>query len=227
MARPWRVARSLLTLRDQIDRAYPNRSDKSDGFIGDEDHQTRDSDHNPWWVVGSYGVVTAGDFTHDPMHGFDAHDFAEHLRQTRDPRIKYVISNRRIFAGRGGPEPWTWRPYTKENPHTKHFHISVRAEAASDGVAPWKLPATSVAGRIPELDEDGQVITKGAQGHGVELLQKALLAWNSKALPNWGADGDYGDETAEWVAAYQRANQALKPTGNADGATLAFLMRYV
>jgi hypothetical protein len=34
-------------LRDQIDRRWPNRDKRSDGWIGDSDHAARKSDHNP------------------------------------------------------------------------------------------------------------------------------------------------------------------------------------
>jgi hypothetical protein len=54
----WRAARSLLTLRDQIDAAFPNRNRTSDGYIGDANHQSGDSDHNPRFGPG---VVTAAE----------------------------------------------------------------------------------------------------------------------------------------------------------------------
>ena len=34
-------------LRDQIDRRWPNRHKRSDGWIGDAAHAARKSDHNP------------------------------------------------------------------------------------------------------------------------------------------------------------------------------------
>src|SRR5215831_10387849 len=89
-----RVASSLLTIRSQIDAIAPGRSKDSDGTIGDAAHQGRKSDHNP----DQDGVVTAIDITHDPAHGVNAGEFAEMLRVSKDPRIKYVISNARIFS---------------------------------------------------------------------------------------------------------------------------------
>ena len=74
------------------------------------------------------GVVTGMDITHDPAHGLVAGDVAEQLRLSRDPRIKYIISNRRIanFQALGGQPAYAWRPYAGANPHDKHFHISVK-----------------------------------------------------------------------------------------------------
>jgi hypothetical protein len=38
------------------------------------------------------------DITHDPAHGVDAPALGEMLRLSEDPRIKYVVSNARIFS---------------------------------------------------------------------------------------------------------------------------------
>jgi hypothetical protein len=88
----WRLARSLVVLRDQVNKAAPNRRKGSDGTIGNAAHRNRESDHNP----DQQGVVRALDITHDPQNGMDAGRLAEALRVSKDPRIKYIISNRRI-----------------------------------------------------------------------------------------------------------------------------------
>jgi hypothetical protein len=46
--RPWRAAECLLKLRAQVNQIAPTRNKTNDGFIGDADHQSRNSDHNPW-----------------------------------------------------------------------------------------------------------------------------------------------------------------------------------
>ncbi len=119
----WRAAKSLLKLRSQVDEQWPHRRRESDGTIGDSSHQSRDSDHNPWVKDGSVGVVTAIDITHDPVSGCDAERVVASLLSSRDPRIKYIIWNRRIVSAT--VSPWTWRAYAGANPHTKHFHLSV------------------------------------------------------------------------------------------------------
>jgi hypothetical protein len=139
----WRVAKSLLALRDQINRLAPSRERGSDGTIGDARHRSRASDHNPWVRDGGGGVVTAMDITHSPGHGCDAGVIATALSGNRDPRIKYIIWNRRIANSKavGGKSAWEWRAYTGRNPHDKHIHISVKADPASyDSVAAWFLP---------------------------------------------------------------------------------------
>ena len=133
MAEP-RIAAALATLRAQVNTAHPNRLIVSDGWIGDAAHAARTSDHNP----NSASVVTALDLTHDPAHGFDSWDCAEVLRLNKDKRIKYVISNGRIFSS--SVSPWVWRKYTGPNNHAQHVHVSVRGEKQYyDDPAPWDL----------------------------------------------------------------------------------------
>ncbi len=140
--REWRVAESLKTMLAQVNRMAPRRLKASDGTIGDADHATRKSDHNPWVIDGGKGVVTAMDITHDPRHGCSAAAIAESLTASRDHRIKYVIWNRRIayFQAINGAAAWEWRRYTGENPHDKHVHVSVRPDKILyDSTERWAL----------------------------------------------------------------------------------------
>lgn len=138
----WRVANSLLQLRRQINERFPLRSKASDGTVGDARHRTRNSDHNPWIQVGSMGVVSAMDITHDTASGCDGEWLATQLRNSRDSRIKYIIWNRRICnsSAIGTAAPWEWRAYTGSNGHTHHLHLSVKSEAAAfDSAVVWDL----------------------------------------------------------------------------------------
>lgn len=133
----WRVARSLDKLLAQINAYARNRSKISDGSIGDANHSSRVSDHNP----DPRGIVHARDFTHSPSRGFDAHAFVRRLGKAGDRRIKYLISNRQISnpsigAGR-------WRPYSGINAHTQHAHVSVVYSSLEDNTANWPGLGTS------------------------------------------------------------------------------------
>jgi hypothetical protein len=119
----WRLAKSLETLRNQINGAYPNRSRVSDGTIGDAAHAASASDHNP----NINGVVCAIDITHDPANGFDAGAFAEHIRTHRHPNLRYVIFNQRIA---GYWNNWQWEA---SSGHTQHVHVSVGTLNIGDG----------------------------------------------------------------------------------------------
>jgi hypothetical protein len=116
----YRLAGALKALRAQIDEQWPDRDKGSDGWIGDTSHKARRSDHNP----NRRGVVTAIDITRDSENGPDCEQLA--LSCLQDERTKYVIYNRRI-ASQGG----TWRKYSGSNAHTKHVHISVKADTAA------------------------------------------------------------------------------------------------
>ncbi len=138
----WRVATCLTALRDKINALAPRRSRAADGTIGDAMHRTRSSDHNPWVEDGRLGVVTAIDITDDPGKGCSAEKLARSLQAMRDPRVKYVIWNRRIMNARAidGAAPWEWRSYNGANPHKSHLHLSVRPEKASfDSGAEWQV----------------------------------------------------------------------------------------
>jgi lysozyme family protein len=155
----WRVAKSLEVLRDQINVLHPGRRRDNDGTIGDTAHQARTSDHNPWVKDGAIGVVTALDITHDPAHGVDTYAMAETLRRNRDRRIKYVISNRRIFSSQ--LHAWEWHPYTGANPHDHHVHISVLPDKALyDDRTPWNLHR-AVAGEAATRSEKSNLAIQG------------------------------------------------------------------
>ena len=138
----WRVAKSLMVLRRQVDAVAPSRRKDSDGTIGDLKHAARNSDHNPWVVDGTMGVVTALDITHDPDGGCNAEAIAEAIKASCDIRIKYIIWNRRIASSSiiNAVNAWEWRDYPGSNPHTKHVHISVKAEKiAYDSEDEWRV----------------------------------------------------------------------------------------
>lgn len=128
----WYVAGSLNQLLAQLNARAPQRSKVSDGSIGDAAHSARLSDHNPT----ASGQVCARDFTNDPAGGLPGQWLADTLVSGRDPRIKYVIWNRRIADSRRG---WRWEAYTGTNPHDHHVHVSVFAGALGDDTRPWNL----------------------------------------------------------------------------------------
>ena len=128
------LAGSIHTFFQQLNANHPNRSRISDGTIGDRDHQSRSSDHNPWYLVNGRYTVTACDITHDPGNGVDIDRLSDALIASRDPRIKYVIANGLIADSRHG---WVWQPYSGINSHTKHLHLSIVASPICNDKRPW------------------------------------------------------------------------------------------
>jgi hypothetical protein len=139
----WRPVKSLLTLEAQIrayaPRAVPPATDVASwGFLADDAHSSS-SDHYPHYyaALGPIAVVCASDTPHAPALGLDIGVIWESLRISRDPRIGYLIFNRRITGPNHG---WQWEPYTGTDPHDTHGHCStVHTEIADDG-RPWALP---------------------------------------------------------------------------------------
>jgi peptidoglycan hydrolase-like protein with peptidoglycan-binding domain len=191
----WRVAKSLDVLLKQVNEQAPGRSKVSDGSIGDEKHQASKSDHNK----NAAGVVQARDFTHDPADGFDSYKFSETLRTKKDPRIKYVISNYRIFSGNAGPSPWVWRKYTGSNPHSMHGHVSVVDDAKSyDDASEWDIGQTAFVQDPEAAPLTLPKLRVGDEGFYVQMMQVCLR------FQEEDADGEYGVETKAAVQQFQR-----------------------
>lgn len=162
----WRLADSLIVFRDQVNSRWPKRDKSSDGTIGDAAHGARKSDHNP----DEDGIVKAIDITHDPDHGLNCGVLAETLRNSKDPRISYIIWNRRI--SNPAVSDGSWRPYTGINPHDKHMHLSVKKDncdvkAAWIGVAGTEISEIPSGIPAPKLP----LLKYGMQGDAVGILQ--------------------------------------------------------
>lgn len=193
----WRLANSLKTLVDQANHHAPRRNKASDGGIGDAAHQKSGaaSDHNPHIKDMGIGVVTAYDITHDPASGVNTWEMAEYFRLKRDPRIKYVISNSRIFSAT--VSPWTWRKYGGSNPHRSHIHISVNsAKVHYDNDARWDIGWAPPTPTQPDA-EARPILRQGDRGEWVRTVQRLLMIELQ--------DGMFGPMTDREVRLFQRA----------------------
>lgn len=200
----WRVARCLDELLSQWNAAHPGRSKASDGSIGDAAHAARTSDHNPWVGPASDGkmIVTARDFTHDPAHGADADQLVAALVASRDPRIKYLIRNRRMC--RSYPKvvdgrlyaAWEWAPYPGDNPHTKHAHVSCSSvESRYDDARPWNLSTGSAGGSTGQPPgKDDEMLTP----KDIQLLLDTPIRTDGLTMRDALADASFaGNQLAE------------------------------
>lgn len=117
------------------------------GWIGDPDHASRESAHNPENPPppgNPPDEVDAIDVPHAPDRGADMHVMTEELRQAhaagRDNRLRLVIFNGRQWSNYDhaeGPR-FTWRKYYGENPHTKHAHIE-RTDSNRTDLRPFEI----------------------------------------------------------------------------------------
>ena len=112
------------------------------------------------------------------------------------------------------------------------FHWGGRWRSVKDAMH-WEAlvtPAELAAGIVSPrqlLVEDEMTLKRGDSGPAVGVFQEALLVWApGRALPEHGADDDFGGEMEKWVRLYQRAAR-IPDTGQVDGVTAALLARYL
>jgi murein L,D-transpeptidase YcbB/YkuD len=150
MASPAPACRKAVSDANQ---RWPSRRRDSDGIMGDARHQKSKSDHNQG---------NAFDLSHDPGAGCDGEVIA--AAAIKDPRVKYVIWNHRIFNRQRGDTHF--RPYHGQNAHTHHCHVSILAASRND-VRPWPwAPGGKVLSAAIDLSDAGQSQTDHTQaGH--------------------------------------------------------------
>lgn len=119
------------------------------------------------------------------------------------------------IKNRLGQPVWAWGGDWKK-PDRMHFQLDqgpLRVDVD------WStVPNVSSGGGVREEN----VLGKGSSGKAVVEFQNRLLVWDADALPQWGPDGDYGQETIVAVKRFQE-EQGLNPTGDIDGVTAALL----
>jgi hypothetical protein len=210
----WRLAKSLQSLETEIKARYPGTTVWT---IGDQEHQSGASDHNP----NSVGVVCAIDVLGNA--GLSLASLAEALRTSGHPQLKYVIFNRRIATRKNG---WKWVTYHGSNPHTTHVHASVGI--GSDGnSAPGTYDSTVTWGVVGngdyDMGDDMIGLKRGDKGANVQALQYVL----SDAGFNPGEkDGQYGANTAKQVLAMRKSTGSAATDGDElTAAAYAQLLR--
>ena len=108
-------------LRSAINLKYPKRDKRSDGWLGDNKHAKRKSDHNP----DKDGWVRAIDIDSDLLKTSSKESWilAEQLKTIaqQDKRFSYIIHKSRIASAKS---KWAWRVYKGSNPHETHIHVS-------------------------------------------------------------------------------------------------------
>ena len=121
-----RLVAGGVTLRNQVNKRWPRRDKRSDGWIGDKAHAGRQSQHNP----DARGLVHALDIDADldPKDPGAAQRLANQIvayAASGIPganRIKYVVFNDQIASGTYANSMWKWRG--SGYGHTHHIHVS-------------------------------------------------------------------------------------------------------
>jgi len=128
------------------------------------------------------------------------------LLKNKDPRVRYIISNRKIASGKSGPQPWAWRPYSGKNPHNHHTHVSVTEdEAEFDNPKSWNLGGLVAEAAANSEDANSYVpppITLRIKARG-ELVKRMQAGIGLKGAQ---IDGWFGADTEKVLRAFQSAN---------------------
>lgn len=212
----WRIAKSLVRLKEQINAAFPNRDRTSDGGIGDAAHASRKSDHNPWVKDGQMGIVTAIDIDEDADSAGTLEPIIKAIQASRDPRVKYIIYEKRITQ-KGDISRWSLKPYTGKNPHDHHAHISVLPDKTLyDDARDWSLGIGASDVEVTPETVPGRPIVKrdSLEVESIFFIQRRLAI---------KADGHFGPATEAAVKAFQ-ARHGLKADGIVGPATWTRLL---
>lgn len=161
----------------------------------------------------SAGIAVDIDPAQNPFSAGDP--FAGRLRSAHVNAAMSIRNDR-------GARVWSWGG-NWTTPDRMHFQLdqgptSVQVDWSS--VPGGKGSAAQAGG--PQQQEDEMTLGKGMENPAVKRFQECLLAWDSKALPKHGADGDFGTETTTWVGKFQET-YGLEKTGKIDGVTAALL----
>lgn len=206
----WRVTNSLNVLNQQI-RVYAPRSvppatpTSSWGALADDEHSVN-SDHYPHYysALGSTAVVCARDFPHAPSLGLDGGVVTNWLVAHRDPRLRYIIFNRRIAEASNN---WQWRSYSGDDPHDTHFHVSGVHTGIADNTAPFSLPG-SVAPITTGVGMEIFTITQCPAG-GVDAAGTPLTEGGQYFITPKGVFSLTGNEFFSQPAAIQPNRMAM------------------
>jgi len=187
--RPWKPARPIAELQ-----AWAQANGVTVlGTIGNEEHlqHVPPQDHTPYsataWPVKLSGyIVTAIDLDNVRELGQLIEDGA---RAGEYPWLKYMNHDNQHLDSRDlDGDGITWEEYPSSD---KHVHISIRTDWIDRSIGTFD----------PFGGDDSSMFCKyGEKSDKVKALQLQMLRVNPAALPNFGPDGGYGDETATWVS---------------------------
>lgn len=218
----WINTAASISLRNEMDNAFPDRDTASDGTIGDGEHAQSVSDHNPDETGNTGGVEDS-----DSINEVHARDVDKDVRRAgwsmervvqiilarcrsgAETRLRYIIFNRRIWSA---SSDWTEREYTGSNPHDHHAHFSFKYGSGASQTNPENrtMPWGILAAIEAEADMTPEQMTlwaKSSAGRQALALAAgdALAAQRALALTRlkdrgWGgADGMSQDEILAYI----------------------------
>ncbi|MDX1408213.1 MAG: M15 family metallopeptidase [Saprospiraceae bacterium] len=124
-----------------------------------------------------------------------------------------------------GKQAFWWGGRYKTIKDAMHFEVNVTLADIAGGVsAPRGF--YDGGGTVPGTPSTGgEMLKRGDKGNAVGKHQEALIGWDANALPQYGADKDFGGETEEWVKKFQLAAN-LEQTGIIGAITSPLLLMH-
>lgn len=188
MPKPWKRCKALVKLVSQINAGWPGRDTSSDGSIGDAEHASRSSDHNPFIIdpADKVGVVRAQDIDEDlnaTTHSLRS--VVDAIVASKDDRVLYIIYEGRICRSypAHGLKAWEWGKYTGKNAHKHHAHISVKQEKKYwNDDREWSIGSVAEVPAVntPENTEQNDTATKPADDQArpsIHVVEKGDTLW--------------------------------------------------
>lgn len=162
----WFKAKWIDPLFHAFNAAFPARGKVSDGTIGDLEHATGTSGHNPDDTAGVKAERTDAD-TKPEVRAADVTSVLRHPTVKMYDVVQRILAtpadrNRLIYIICDG---WTWRAangwkrevYEGANKHFKHGHFSGNPSSDENG-APWTSVLSFRAGTPPSLIQEADMI---------------------------------------------------------------------
>lgn len=161
--RKWHLAVGGVTLAEEVNALWP-RKHALDGTVAGKGHDERSprSDHRPFPHAAVSGAVVraldVGENVED-----DGQAFFDMLRETRDPRIKYVLHEDKIFSSYGNSSRDPWEVGSQSVGHYGHVHVSLTPLADTDA-SPWGLVQGGEDMQLP-AERRADVLELAQKGH--------------------------------------------------------------
>lgn len=150
------------------------------------------------WSAHAWGVAVDVDWRLNPMRRPLTTVVPGSLRSIKK-RLKTADTGAPVFRWGGD-----WR-----TPDPMHFEIIASPGEISEGLV---LDGTALSAKARETPD---MIKRGDRGPAVEWWQERLLAWQTDCLPQYGADGQFGEETEKAIQRFE-AEQGIKQRGVID-----------
>jgi hypothetical protein len=192
----WELTKGLKNLQNQINTRWPNRDKTTDGTIGDPEHQSGTSDHNPddseydnaGWDGDSDNKSEVRAYDQDKdlrEEGTTAQMLVDHIRKLPNlgTVLRYMIYNKKMYHVDDDFNPTTYTGTS--NPHTEHIHYSGARTDAADNNTTFNYRLDEV-GDVALTDSD---IQKIADKLGKDLnTQASGISQGMRKNTHWAID---------------------------------------